>query len=149
MATTFRADTRAGIVTAAQAFVTANPTLLRAVHAAKPTRYSGDIPFGYVELLSESIAHTSGTRIRTLSPSFVVVGRPLENDQSADEFDALVDLLVDHFTDYAHISPNTVWDAMTVTDESEEIQTAPEGASRTYPAVRFTFGNVSAMEGRS
>jgi hypothetical protein len=148
MPTTFRTDTRAGIVTAATAFSAANPTMLRAVHAAKPTRYSGDIPFGYVELLTESIAHSSGLRMRTLSPSFVVVGRPLENDQSTGEFDALVDALVDHFTTYAHISPNTVWDEMTVSDESEEIQTADQ-SERIYPAVRFTFGNVLAREGRS
>lgn len=148
MATTFRADTRAGIVTAGEAFQTANPTMLLAVHSAKPTRYTGDMPFGYVELLGESIRHTSGTRIRTISPSFVVVGRPLENQQSADEWDLLVDALVDHFTDYAHMAPSTIWDEMTVTDESEEVQTAPDSV-RVFPVVRFTFGNVSAMEGRA
>jgi len=148
MASTFRADTRAGIVTAAQAFQTANPTLLYAVHAIRPTRYSGDIPFGYVELRDERIRHTAGTRIRELAPSFVVVGRPLENTQQAGDWDTLVDALVVHFTAYAHLSPNTVWDQMTLTDESEEIQSA-DGSSRVYPQVRFNFGNVSAMEGRS
>ena len=148
MASTFRVDTRAGIVTAAQAFQTANPTLLYAVHTARPTRYTGDIPFGYVELLGERVRHTQGTRIRELSPSFVVVGRPLENAQSTTEWDALVDLLVDHFTDYAHLSSNTIWDQMTLSDESEEIASA-DGSTRIYPQVRFSFGNVSAMEGRS
>jgi hypothetical protein len=147
MTTTFRTDTRAGIVTAVQAFITANPTLLRAVHSEKPSRYTGDIPFAYVELLTEAIRYDSSLRMRTLSPSCVIVGRPLENGQSIDEFDALVDLLVDWFANYAHLSPNTAWDQMTITDESEEVQTTPD-STRIYPAVRFTFGNVSAREGR-
>lgn len=147
MATTFRVDTRAGIVTAAQAFATAQPTMLRSVHSARPTKYSGDIPFAYVELLTETIRYDASLRMRVIAPSLVVVGRPLENDQSTDEFDLLVDALIDHFADYAHLSPNTAWDQMSVTDESEEIQTAPD-STRIYPAVRFTFGNVSAREGR-
>jgi hypothetical protein len=145
--TTFRVDTRAGIATAAQAYATANPTQLRAVHPNKPTRYTGDMPFAYVELLSETMRYDSSLRTRVITPSLVVVGRPLENDQSTVEFDELVDELVDHFADYAHLSPNTAWDQMSVTDESEEVETAP-GSTRIYPAVRFTFGNVTAREGR-
>lgn len=146
MATTFRVDTRAGIVTAVDAFIATNSTMLAVVHTSRPTRFSGDMPFAYVDLLGEEITHDSGTRTRTLQPSVVVVSRPLENAQQTAAWDLLVDALVDHFTDYAHISPNTIWDAMTVTDESEEIES--EQGVRTFPAVRFRFNNVSAMEGR-
>lgn len=147
MPTTFRADTRAGLVTATQAFITANPTMLYVVHTSRPSSFAGDMPFAYVDLLGEDIRHTSGTRIRTMQPSVVVVSRPSENAQQTAAWDLLVDALVDHFTDYAHISPNTIWDEMTVTDEGEEVQS--EQGVRTFPAVRFRFGNVSAMEGRA
>ena len=147
MPTTFRADTRAGLVTAVQAFITAQPTMLHVVYTSRPSTFSGDTPFAYVDLLGETIAHDSGTRTRTMQPSVVVVGRPTENAQQTADWDLLVDALVDHFTDYAHISPNTIWDAMTVTDDSEEVQS--EQGVRTFPAVRFQFGNVSAMEGRA
>ena len=148
MPTTFRTDIRAGLVTAVQAFIAANPTLLLAVHKARPTSFSGDMPFAYVDLLAESATHTAGTRERVLSPSVVVVARPLDNDTQVDGWDVLVDKLADHFTDYAQIAPNTIWDAWSVTDESEEISTAPDSV-RVFPAVRFTFTNVSIREGRA
>lgn len=148
MPTTFRTDIRAGMVTAVQAFITAHPTLLLAVHKSRPTRFSGDIPFAYIDLLSETATHTAGTRERVLSPSVVVVSRPLDNDQQVDAWDVLVDLLADHFTDYAQFAPITIWSNWSVTDESEEIQSA-DGPTRVYPAVRFTFDSVSVREGRS
>lgn len=148
MATTFRADTRAGLVTMGEAFVAANPTMLRKMHAVRPTSFAGDIPFAYAELLAEAATHTAGTRERVLSPSIVLVGRPLDNEQSVSEFDALVDAFADHATSYAQFSANSIWDQWTVTDESEEVQTAPDSV-RTYPTVRFTFTNVSLREGRA
>jgi len=148
MATTFRADIRAGMVTAVEAFITAQPTLLLAVHKSRPTRFTGDIPFAYVDLLTETARHDSGLRDRVLSPSIVVVSRPLDNDAQVDAWDVLVDLLADHFTSYSQFAAVTIWDRWTITDESEEIQSS-DGSTRTYPAVRFTFANVSISEGRN
>lgn len=147
MATTFRTDSRAGLVAATQAFVTANPTLLRAVHPARPTSFSGDMPFAYIDLLSETATHTAGTRERVLSPSVVVVARPLENAQQVAAWDVLVDALADHFTSYPQFTSGSIWDRWTVTEEGEEIES--EGGVRTFPSVRFTFENVSLREGRS
>ncbi len=147
MATTFRTDIRAGMVTVVQAFITAHPTLLAAVHTSRPTRFSGAMPFAYIDLLTETASHTAGTRERVLAPSVVVVGRPLDNETATAAWDILVDLLADHFTDNPQFTANTIWDTWTLTEESEEIQSG-DGV-RTVPAVRFTFNTVSIREGRT
>jgi hypothetical protein len=143
MATTFRTDVASGLVTVLEAFKTANPTLLRSVHRARPEGFTGDYPIAFVEGRSEQIFHTSGIRDRTMAPSVAVVGDGGLNAEHMATFDALVDALVDHFTLYPHITPGTVWDRMTVEDYAEEI------GDQLRPAVRFTFGNLSIQEGRS
>ena len=148
MATTFRADVRAGLVTATQAFITANPTLLRRVFTTRPTSFNTDMPFAYIDLLAETATHTAGTRERVMAPSVVIVSRPLENEQQVAAWDVLVDALADHFTSYPQFTTSSIWDRWTLTEEGEEIQTAPDSI-RTFPTVRFTFDNVSLREGRS
>ena len=147
MADTFRADIRAGLVTATQAFVTAQPTLLNKCYPARPTSFNVPMPFAYVDLLGETATHDSGLRQRTLAPSVVFVGRPFDNEEQVAAWDILVDLLADHFTDYAHIVANTIWDRWNITDGSEDIQT--NDGVRVFPSVRFTFDNVSSTRGRS
>jgi hypothetical protein len=148
MTTTFRADVRAGMVAAVQAFITANPTLLRKVHTSRPTNFAGDIPFAYIDLLAETATHTEGTRERVMAPSVVIVSRPLDNETQVAAWDVLVDLLADHFTSYPQFTANSIWDRWTLTEEGEEVQTAPDSI-RVFPTVRFTFDNVSLREGRS
>lgn len=148
MATTFRTDLRAGMVTATNAFVTAHPTLLVKVYTARPTSFNVPMPFAYIDLLTETATHTAGTRERVMAPSVVVVSRPLDNDEQVAAWDVLVDLLADHFTDYPQFTGNTIWDRWTLTEEGEEIQTTPDSV-RVFPTVRFTFENVSIREGRS
>jgi hypothetical protein len=72
-----------------------------------------------------------------------VVGEYRLNAEHMDDFDLLVDALIDFFTTYPHVVSNTVWDRMTVEDYAEEIGDALR------PAVRFTFVNLSVQEGRS
>ena len=143
MATTFRRDIAAGLVTILEAFKAANPTMLRSVHRARPEGFRGDYPIAFVEARPEQIQHDSGIRDRTMTPSVAVVNDSGLNNEHMDEFDVLVDALVDHFTLYPHITPGTVWDRMTVEDYDETI------GDQLRPAVRFTFGNISIQEGRS
>lgn len=140
MATTFRANTRTGIATVMGAFRTANPTLLRAHYDEKPAAFT-NTPCSYLSPRPEVISHDSGTRERVMSPSVTVVK---DGRQTMASFDALVDLLVDHFTTYPHIVTGTIWDRMTVEDDREE---AGDGSS--LPSVRFTFTNLSIREGRT
>lgn len=143
MTTTFRTDVASGLVTILEAFKTANPTLLRSVHRARPEGFTGDYPVAFVEGRPETIAHDSGVRTRTMSPSVSVVAEMTLNDQHMTEFDALVDALLDHFTTYPHIVPVTIWDRMSVEDYDETI------GEQLRPAVRFTFANLTIQEGRT
>lgn len=143
MATTFRADVAAGLVTILEAFKTANPTMLRSVHRARPEGFIGDYPIAFVAGRSESVSHSQGLRTRTMTPSVSVVGEYRLNGEHMDEFDVLVDALEDHFTTYPHIVTGTIWDQMSVDDYDETI------GEQLRPAVRFTFGNLSIQEGRT
>ncbi len=147
MATTFRADTRAGMYAAIVAMKAAHPTVLREVRRIRPSHYNTPLPLAWVDILSESASHSAGTRERVLSPSIVFMGAPIDNDEQATDWDALVDLAADWFTDRPQFAAVSIWDRWTVADESEEVQTAPD-QTRTFPIVRFTFTNVSLREGR-
>lgn len=143
MATTFRADVVAGMTTMMQAFIAAHPTNVAAHFRRKPPSTNNDMPYSYLDLRPETINHVSGLRERVLSPSVVVVFRLTDNAETADLEDTTTDLLVDHFTSYPHIVAGTIWDELTVSEES-----APDGDT-TQTAVRFTFGNISIHEGRT
>jgi hypothetical protein len=144
-----RADIRAGMVVILDAFKTASPTYLAAVHEVRPTRFSGDLPLGFVDFLTEDLDHTSGTQGRTSSPSFVFVFRPIENRDQVDLTDAAVDAFIEHLKDYAYIARTAatvaVWRGNSrVTDESIEYATG-----EVYPAVRIVLNEVDVRTGRT
>jgi hypothetical protein len=143
MTTTFRVDVVAGMTTMINAFIVANPTVILRHFRSRPPSAGTDLPFTFLDLRPEAIEHVSGLRYRTMSPSIVAVFQLTDNGETTDAQDAAVDLLVDHFTSYPHIVAGTVWDAMTVSDESLQ-----DGESF-FAAVRFTFGNISIREGRT
>lgn len=143
MTTTFRAATRAGLVTILQAFQTANPTMLRTVLTCRPEGFTGDYPIAFVDSIPEGIFHSQAIRGRTISAAVAVVDDSSLNSETVAAFDLLVDGLVDHFTTYPHISTGTIWDRMRVEDYDETI------GEQLRPAVRFTFENIYTGEGRS
>lgn len=141
---TFRADTRARVVSVLTDFQNAYPNRLRRVWLARPES-SPDVPYVYVDLLSEDVTHDSGTRNRNLSGlSFVLVDRITTNIETADRLDETVDLLVDWLTARPQLGGDTgIWSQLRVTDED-----APFG-DYDYIGVRFSFPDISIMEGRS
>ena len=141
MATTFRADVVAGMTTMMTDFISAHPTVIRRHFRMMPASVVTDLPCSYLDLRPESINHVDGLRYRVMSPSVVVVFDNGENGETIDEMDPAVDLLVDHFTSYPHIVAGTIWDAMTVSEES--LANNPG-----MVALRFTFSNLSIREGR-
>lgn len=143
--TTARADLRAGFATMMAAFIVANPGKLTRHFDAKPEAPK-DFPYSYVDL-PESIAYASGVQTRTFSPTLTVVDQYGPNGQVSDDFDTLVDLLVTYIGGYGgsfggHITANSVWSNLTITDGTEEHGDSP------FPAVRFGFGDLSIREGR-
>jgi hypothetical protein len=143
MATTFRSDVVTGFGTMMAAFIAAHPTIILRHFRSRPPSSNTDMPFTFLDLRPEAIGHDSGLRQRLMSPSIVAVFRMTDNGETTTLQDAAVDLLVDWFTSYPHIVAGTVWDAMTVSDESLQ-----DGETY-FAAVRFTFGNISILEGRT
>ena len=148
MATTFRQDITAALVTAIDAFITANPTLLRRSESARPASIVGDLPIAFIDGRPEDISFDSGIRERIMTPAVVVVSPLADNIETVQRHAVLTDALVDHFTTYAQLVVNTVWDRMHVEDEDYPV-TSADGDVRHFYATRFTFNNVSIMEGRN
>ena len=144
MTTTFRSDIAGGLHTILTGFAAANPTLLRRAFRARPASWTTDTPCAWVETRNETVTHDSGLRMRAMTPSVVVVDRLTDNIETMDRMDDLVDALLDYLTANPHIASNTVWDQLTITDETDQL---PDGSWIT--AVRFSFGNVNVREGRS
>ena len=141
---TFRADTTANLLTVLNAYVTANPTLLKRAYKARPAS-SPDVPFAYIDGRSETIRFDQGTQNRVLSGlSFVVVDKISDNGETADRLDTLVDGLVSHLAGYPQLGATYgVWSQLNVTDEDW-----PFG-DYDFAAVRFAFPDISLMEGRT
>jgi hypothetical protein len=134
------------LVTAIDAFISANPTLLRRSETARPPSVMGDLPLAWVDSRNETAAYDSGLRARTMSPQVVVVSPLADNAETVARHDVLVDKLYDHFNAYAHIATNTSWDRLTVADEDFSVES--ETGTRHFYATRFTFENVLILEGR-
>jgi hypothetical protein len=145
MTTTARRDLRFYGFALLTAFRAADTGRIAEVFARRPPHFNRPMPVGYMDILVETATHTSGTRERVFSPSFVFVFDP---DLETDLIDQVVDEFGDYLTDNPHIVPNTVWDQWSVSEEGEEVSTAPD-SNRIFPAVRFTLGNVSVREGRA
>lgn len=144
MTTTARRDLRTQARALLDGFLTAHPGLMAEAHSHRPSHLSRPMPYAYVDILIETATHTSGTRERVFSPSFVAVFDP---DLRVDLIDEFVDEFSDWLTAHPHIVSNTIWDQWSVSEESEDVE-SPNGSSRIFPAVRFTLGNVSIREGR-
>lgn len=142
-ATTFRADLVAGMGACLADFIAANPTLLRRWFRIRPPSFTTDLPCAYIALRPEQIRFDSGTRNREFSPSIVVVDALTDAGETFDRLDILTDALVEHFTGYPQFVPGSIWDRMSVADEAET-----NGDGTVLAAVRFTFANVSQMDGR-
>jgi hypothetical protein len=145
MTTTARRDLRSYGYALLVAFQAADSGRVSEVFKARPSHFNRPMPVGYMDILAETATHTSGTRERVMSPSFVFVFDP---DLEVDAIDAVVDEFSDYLTANPHIVPNTVWDQWSVSEESEEVE-SERGSTRIFPAVRFTLGNVSTREGRA
>lgn len=98
----FRANMRAGCKSVLDSYKAANPTLLAHVYDHRPTRYLTPCAFVDNVIVEPSIVHDSGTRTRTMQARVYVVNKYVTNDQTADEQDALVDGVVDAYSDTPH-----------------------------------------------
>ncbi len=116
---------------------------MNACAGARPPSLDVDLQTAFIETRPEVVAHANGIRTRTMNPSVTFVDRLTDNVETMDRMDVLVDAALDYFTANPHITPNTVWDQVTMTDLREDAGNA------IFQGVTFTFGNISIIEGRT
>lgn len=143
MSTTFRTDLVAGLASMVDAFIAANPTLLRRRFTIRPPSFTTDLPCAYIDLRPEEVTFDTGTRTRTISPSVVLVDMLADSTETYTRLDTLVDAFLEHVTGYPHVVPGSVWSRLTISDEAEE-----NGDGTVMASVRFTFPAVSMQDGR-
>ena len=143
VATTFRADLRAGCYAILAAVKAASPTLLPDISPSPPESYS--TPMGFVEKrVRETTTHTAQTRTRTLEAGIVIVNKLMSNDQATSEQDVLVDLVVDACT----AAPNAAGAATLIEPVSVLDFELQGGDGIRYSAVRIGVRGT-IREGRS
>ena len=147
-----RQDLITGLLAVLDAFIAANPTLLRRRFKVRPPTLVTDTPCAYIDLRPETVHYDSGLRDRTFTPSIVFVDRLTENGETMDRFDVLIDAFADHLDNYPHLTGsgttrNNVWSNGTWADESETLGST-DGSTAPAAAARFTFTDVLYKEGR-
>ena len=148
MATTFRTDVTAAAGAALDAFIAANPTMLRRSELARPPSVMGDLPLGFILGRDEAIHFDAQTMDRVMTLSILFVSPLADNVETVRRHDAAVDAFVDFVNaGYLHFVPNSSWTDLTINDEDYPVE-SDDGITRHFFATRFTFV-VSLMEGRA
>jgi hypothetical protein len=139
-----RADLVAGITTMVNAFISANPTLLKRHFRSRPMTILSDWPCSYLDLRPTSVSYDSALRTTEFTPSIVFVDRPTESGETSDRIDTIVDAFTDHLDSYPHLVPGTSWSVGAWSDEAIPLSDETSAAG-----VRWTFGPITFRNGRS
>ena len=148
MATTFRQNVTAAIVESLDAYIAANPAMLRRSEVARPPSVVGDLPLAFVDSRTERIHFDAQTMDRVMTLPVVVVWPLADNFETVRLADVLVDSIIDHFNaSYIHFVANSSWTDVEIADEDYPVP-SDDGSTRHFYATRITFV-VSLMEGRA
>ena len=104
------------------AYIAANPTLLRRHFRYRPPSTVTDTPFSYLDLRPETIGFDNSTRERILTVDIVVLDQWTEAGENMDRLDILADSLVTFISGstYFHIVAGSWWSEIQITDEQQE-----------------------------
>lgn len=142
MPTTFRVDTVAGILSVLNTYKTANPSLLRAVHTARP-EHIGETPVAWLGNRNEAEVHTQGLRDRNITIDVFVADVYSDSAQVAGRMDILWDALADAFTADPHfVSSSSVAEVTTIAEGEVDYGGVP------YRVLVFTVSAIKS-EGRN
>lgn len=144
MATTFRADTVAGIVGVLRSYQAANPSLLRQVRTMRPSSFPLETPLAYVANRTEpSIVHDAGLRHRHMEVRLVIVDVLADNEETMGRLDPLADALLDAFTAAPHLaSADAITQVVSIVDGEET-----DGTNVRFETLNFTLAS-DIQEGR-
>ena len=143
-----RVDLITALLSMLDAFIAANPTLLRRRFAVRPPSLVTDLPCAYIDLRPEDVHWSNSVRDRVLRPSIVFVDQITDNAEVMQRMDTLVDAFTDFLDGYAHLfvgtGINNVWSNGSWNDESVDIS-----VNVPAEAVRWSFADVLSKQGRS
>lgn len=139
---TFRVDLVAALRSTLNTYKTANPTLLRDVHTARPA-HIGETPVAWIGNRNESETHDSGTRTRLITVDVVIADVIPDNEQAAGRMDTLWDALVDTFTAAPHmVSGSSVVEVTSIAEGEDDYGGVP------YRILVITV-SANLIEGRN
>ncbi len=142
-ASSFRQNFVSGIGTVIDAFITANPTMLKAYLPARPkSGVSQSTPYAYLSDRPETITHAHDIRTRTISATVALVDVIPDNEEALARMDSLIDGLVDTFTLNFHAAGAP---SITVEEATAQVSDQEPGASL-YEEILTISGTLT--EGR-
>lgn len=136
----FRSDVTAALVTVAQTYATANPTLLRKVLQARPKSFA-ETPVAFVGTRNETMLLPGGdVWQRIIRPVLFVVGDIVDNIEAAERMDDLADALLAAYVSAPHqVSGSTLLTPTGVEDVELEVGTVSySGFAISFEALEIT-----------
>jgi hypothetical protein len=135
---TNRAQLRAGCLTVLQAVQTAHPTLLVHIYDHHPPAFRTPCAFVENVITEPTITHAAQTRRMDIVAEVHLVNKYVSNDQTADEQDALVDYVVDAFSDNKRAASDQSLTEPTSVSGHEETVLGPSGETLAYACSVIT-----------
>jgi hypothetical protein len=127
-----RAQLRAGCLTVLQTVQAANPTLLVHIYDHHPPAFRTPCAFVENVITEPTITHGAQTRRMDIYAEVHLVNKYVSNDQTAEEQDTLVDLVVDGFSNNKRAaSAQSLTEPISVSGH-EETAVGPNGETLAY-----------------
>ena len=122
--------------------VDAATTDLRHAYPVRPASFP-ELPAAYVGDIRMEMVHDAGTKRTRAECDIHIIHSVIDNEESKDTLDVIVDALEDDFTADPHVVfANTVSEPTGITDTAEPV------GSLVYTSVILTIGNILIQEGR-
>lgn len=143
VASSFRQQQVAGLVTLLTTFRSANPTMLKSIRLTRPEAMA-DVPAAFVGARDEAVAQDGGLRTRRFATSIVLVDRVANNVETENRMDALIDAILDLLSANPHAASGQTIVSPTAVNE----YALPEGQNVEYLANEIVLGETQTQEGR-
>jgi hypothetical protein len=142
-----RTDFRNALFTLLTDQQTATPDELRKVLRFRPGAMPAEQPAAWIGNVVEALAYDAGTRNREMTAE-VIIGKAFPSDliTTADPFDALLDALVERFTNNSGVIASTITELNGIDDGEISFQKA-DGGINTYRGATLTV-RLRIWEGR-
>lgn len=140
-----RSDFRDGVSTLLAQQQAATPGLLRQTSRHHPGGMSGEKPIAWQGEITDDLEYDMGTRARVMTEQ-VQIATTFPADLPTDDFDDLIDALVERFTLNSGVIPSTVLE-LTRAEPSDVAIPRPDGNADLYKGSLLTI-RLRIWEGR-